>query len=86
MMTEPLLDRLMTVFTNLHVVIDTSIVCYAAADSFTFDESPELATVILQHIYLRIDEQMKTLSDCIEELGFRTCYSEDSMQDQHEEE
>ncbi len=83
---ETLLEKLTKVFSELHTILDASIVCETAAKALSSDGVPELATVIHRSLTHGIDEQMHAVTDCIELLGGKTCYSEDENADDEDDE
>ena len=82
---ETLLEKLSEVFSDLHIVLDTSVVCHAAAEGAAAECKSELAAVIHQSITHGIEEQMHALTECIEMLGGTTCYSDDDEDADDEE-
>jgi hypothetical protein len=69
--------QLKTIFDELHIVLDVSIICYSAAGGVNFEFSPELATLLRVHVTCGIDDQMRAISRMVEALGGKTEYTED---------
>jgi hypothetical protein len=68
--------QLKDIFDELHIVLDVSIVSYAAADCINFEFNHELATLLRVHVTCGIDEQMRAISRMVEALGGETEYTE----------